>query len=230
MGERASISPIMICTFRGFKIVFRLTSEFSFSKLNYTMPLVHFAFQENEIPDGALNVQEVTESYRSHFTNPDARLWTWETHHGLCIQESERNGRDDSDFYMLVWNPEKGAPEHILFYTTRGWMYPCQASRPDATPEVLAALKAYNDRIEHSIREKHAKINAGMPAKGKVVRVVKGRNVPIGTTGPVFWANVDQEWILGTLFRRYTGRVGIETPRGRVFTNADNVQVVETHA
>jgi len=66
-----------------------------------------------------------------------------ETHHGLCLFEQEENGYHDSDFFMVVWNHEKGAPERIGFATTRGWTYPCLASRPDATDDVLAEYRAW---------------------------------------------------------------------------------------
>lgn len=68
------------------------------------------------------------------------------THQGLCIAESEHNMRDDSDFYMTVWCPEKGEPERICFASTRGWTYPCLASHADATPEVLEAYRAWGER------------------------------------------------------------------------------------
>jgi hypothetical protein len=71
------------------------------------------------------------------------------THHGLCLFERELNGSSDSDFFMIVWNPEKKEAEEIQFATTRGWCYPCLGSRPDATPEVLEAYtnwKAAQDR------------------------------------------------------------------------------------
>ncbi|QBQ74396.1 hypothetical protein BcepSauron_016 [Burkholderia phage BcepSauron] len=65
------------------------------------------------------------------------------SHVGLCLFDYERNGYDDSDWYMAVWNPEKGCREDILFATTRGWSYPCYGSKPDATPEVQAAHEAW---------------------------------------------------------------------------------------
>lgn len=82
----------------------------------------------------------------------------FETHRGLCLFESEVNGRDDSDFYMVVWNPEKQCTENLMFATTRGWSYPCYASRVDATPEVIAAYEAYNAerQRQQSIRRRWA--------------------------------------------------------------------------
>jgi hypothetical protein len=72
-------------------------------------------------------------------------LVLWEEHAGHCLYEYEYNGYDDSDFYMVVWNGEKRAPETIMFATTRGWSYPSLGSRADATPEVRAAYDAWRD-------------------------------------------------------------------------------------
>lgn len=193
------------------------------------MPIAHFTFKLEDVPAGAVNVQDITESYRGHFSNPDTTLFMWETHHGLCLEESEQNGRDDSDFYMTVWDPAKQEPERILFYTTRGWMYPCRASCVDASPDVQAAYRAYQERLEAAARKRHQERLEAMPAKGKTLRVVKGRKVPVGTEGRCFWASTQfkRDRVLGVLFMGYEGRVGIETGDGqRHFTDVSNVQVV----
>src|ERR1700748_532986 len=65
-------------------------------------------------------------------------LILWHTHVGLCLADRSYNGFDDSDFYMLVWNEEKGEAEEICFATTRGWSYPAYGSWVDATDEVKA--------------------------------------------------------------------------------------------
>lgn len=70
-------------------------------------------------------------------------LIKWHTHVGLCLREREMNGYHDSDFYMLVWDDEKGEPDEIMFATTRGWTYPALASRVDATDEVKAKYEAW---------------------------------------------------------------------------------------
>lgn len=67
----------------------------------------------------------------------------YESHKGVCLSESEQNGRDDSDFFMRVWNEEKQCVQSIMFATTRGWSYPCLASHVDATPEVCAKAEAW---------------------------------------------------------------------------------------
>lgn len=69
----------------------------------------------------------------------------YETHHGLCLYDYERNGYDDSDWYMVVWDPVASQPREIFFATTRGWSYPCYSSKADATPEVRAAYQAYGN-------------------------------------------------------------------------------------
>lgn len=67
----------------------------------------------------------------------------YETHHGLCLHDYERNGYDDSDWFMVVWDPVARESRDIFFATTRGWSYPCYASKADATPEVREAYAAY---------------------------------------------------------------------------------------
>lgn len=69
-----------------------------------------------------------------------------EKYHGLCLFEREQNGYHDSDFFMTIWNEETQSPFEICFATTRGWTYPCYASRPDATPEILEKYKEYEKK------------------------------------------------------------------------------------
>lgn len=73
---------------------------------------------------------------------------TYLSHEGLCVRDFERNGYHDSDFYMVVWNPEKHELETIEFASTRGWSYPCYGSWVDATPEVLRDVANYTDAME----------------------------------------------------------------------------------
>lgn len=97
-------------------------------------------------------------SYAGVYDGKPCSYFLYETDHGCCIKEEERNGYDDSDFMMLVWNPETKSASWICFATTRGWSYPCYASRPDATPEVLEAYyKWENERRLQWERERKAK-------------------------------------------------------------------------
>lgn len=119
-------------------------------------------------------------------------LVLYTTHHGLCISEREMNGRDDSDFYMLVWDPEAQAPHEICFATTRGWSYPCYGSRADASAEVLAEYEAWCARHKNAVREAHERqavrelaVAADRPHKGAQVIVKRGRKIEPGTAGKV---------------------------------------------
>lgn len=64
----------------------------------------------------------------------------WEEYQGLCLNDYERNGYDDSDFCMEIWDPVECRVFTITFATTRAWTYPSYGSKPDATPEVRAAV------------------------------------------------------------------------------------------
>ena len=74
------------------------------------------------------------------------------SHIGLCLSEYERNGYDDSDFFMRVWDPVEQCVKSIMFASTRGWSYPCYDSSPDATPEVLALADAWQRKQTRHLR------------------------------------------------------------------------------
>jgi hypothetical protein len=69
--------------------------------------------------------------------------WIKKTHVGMCLHESERNGSDDSDFFMTYWDEAAQEPKTVMFATTRGWTYPLLGSAADATPEVRAKYIAW---------------------------------------------------------------------------------------
>jgi hypothetical protein len=124
------------------------------------MAIIRFEFTPDKLPEGAQNVQashrgagyqlgQWDETGRKYVYVDHAGptgLWTYETHIGLCLKDYERNGYDDSDFHMVVWNPETQSPEDICFASTRGWSYPSYNSYVDATPEVRAAHEAWIKR------------------------------------------------------------------------------------
>lgn len=108
------------------------------------MPIVHMLSNElneyqKEWPEGAYCL--LGNYYGCKDDGTPHVITLYETHHGRCLFERERNMHDDSDFFMTVW--EDGAPRELLFATTRGWSYPCYASHVDATPEVQAAYAAW---------------------------------------------------------------------------------------
>jgi len=158
----------------------------------------------------------------------DRDIYLRETHTGLVLELRERNGYDDSDFYAVVWNPEKGETERVEYASTRGWTYPNGAT-VDATPEVLAAYEAWIEKRNAEARRLAAEEAARRPEVGRTVRVVKGRKVKVGEVGEVFWYGRDK------FERRYYTpsfvppkmRVGVKLASGeKVFTAADNVEVI----
>lgn len=118
------------------------------------MPIINITNQKQEsYPSGAYS--PLGESYGKHIV-------LFESHHGLCIRDFERNMYDDSDFFMVVWNEEKKCAEQIMFATTRGWTYPAYHSSPDATSEVMEKYKQWlNDeevKRRWKERQKHIKL------------------------------------------------------------------------
>lgn len=159
------------------------------------------------------------------------------THVGLVLSTYERNGRDDSDFYAIVWNPLTQKPEHIEYASTRGWTY-ANGATVDATPEVLEAYAAWRKAADDAARAAAAEREANNPTRGKKVRIIAGRGpkgfngVWIGSTGEIFWRGVNQ---FGTYYRNgynrpeaaHNQRLGIMLDNGvKVFTALTNVAVV----
>jgi len=204
------------------------------------MSILHTTTRIEDVPADGVNVQDITEEYRHHFVfegpnaeerNNNFHLYLYETHVGLCLEDRERNGYNDSDFDMLVWNDEKNAPEWIEYASTRGWSYPCYGSKTDATEEVVAKWKQYKKELHDAAVIRDQEIKDQMPTKGKNVLVVKGRKLPKGTEARVFWstAQIKMDKHYGIVHLGYEGRVGLETADGqRIFMDAGNVEVVRT--
>jgi hypothetical protein len=152
-------------------------------------------------------------------------LYMETTYVGCVLQTYEQNGYDDSDFCAIVWDEESQAIKHITYASTRGWTYPNGAS-VDATPEVIEKAKAVVKteilrlmKLRNESEAKRAKLD-------RQVRVVKGRKVPIGTTGEVGWIGPDK-FARVPQFGRAKQRVGIRDLTGKIhYTSEDNVEVV----
>ena len=182
------------------------------------MPIVNMTTDPSRVPEDAVNVRDVSEAWKYSFSNPDTKLILWDSHVGLCVREYEVNMTDDSDFYMTVWDPIKKEPHDIMFATTRGWSYPCQASCVDASPEIMKEYQDWEEADYDRRKKEWDEIQRRKPSKGKWLRVVTGRKVPIGTEGHCFWVG-----------KGYYGatRVGIKDKDGNVFwTDARNCEVV----
>lgn len=154
---------------------------------------------------------------------PFEALYMETTHVGLVLETREWNGRDDSDFYAVCWNHDKGEPERVEYATTRGWTYP-NSAHVDATPEVVAAWEAWSRACQAARETARLETERRTPARGKTLKVVKGRKVPVGTVGECTWYGE------GKKFGYYGStpmRVGLRTLDGTVhWTDAKNVEVV----
>lgn len=154
-----------------------------------------------------------------------------ETWKGLVISHFERNGYDDSDYYAVVWDPEKEEPREVEYATTRAWTY-LNHVIVDAPPEIVAKYKAYQERRWREMEERRLQEELLMPRKGKTVRVVKGRKVPIGTVGCVFWQERARKfgwerYHEPRVLRAEHYRLGIKTADGETFfMNGGNVEVI----
>lgn len=146
---------------------------------------------------------------------------TWEkTYEGKVLHWYEQNGYHDSDWYADVWDEENRAIKSVCFMTTR-----CACSgyaELDATDDVLRQVYRYTKRMATSYYDFRNEEDAKTPHKGDIVRVVRGRKLKKGMEVPVFWA--------GTRYNPYSRqneeRIGVEVDGDRVFTSADNVEVV----
>lgn len=142
---------------------------------------------------------------------------TYETlYEGCVITWYEVNGYHDSDWYAEVWDEKTQSVQHFMFMTTRAPVY--GRAEVDITPENLRKVYRYYFRLVRRAFDEANMERATTPEKGKRVRVVKGRKVPIGTEGVVFWIG-DGKW--GT-------RAGIQTDEGeRVFVPVEYLEVLE---
>ena len=149
---------------------------------------------------------------RDHVHADDIHLIEYE---GATLGTWEANGYNDSDFYALVWTGE--ALASVEYATTRGWTYH-NGAVADATDEVYAAAREWLAARDIRAWAQATAIDAATPDKGKQVEVVKGRKVPVGTTGEVIWIG-EKQW---------GWRVGIKDADGEVHWTAEtNVKVVD---
>ncbi len=123
-----------------------------------------------------------------------------------------------TDYWTMVWNPETLVVEHGT-----GCHYGVAVDAPAWVVAFYTIAKAIA-RNEKAAREAHSKALAASdnesvrPSRGKLVQVVRGRKVPKGSVGTVFWLG-ENKW---------GWSVGMELPSGeRVFTSSGNVEVLE---
>jgi hypothetical protein len=112
-----------------------------------------------------------------------------EAYAGCVLGTGSKSYHDDSDSYAIVWDEQSQSVTTAMYATTR-----CAADGHavvDAAPEVIAKAKAWLKgwaaaALDEGYINQAYKDRATIE-KGTEIRVWKGRKVPIGTTGTVFW-------------------------------------------
>lgn len=85
-------------------------------------------------------------------------------------------------------------------------------------PGIDQTVQAARDRVE-LLRQGKSTIPPSEPAVGRTARVVKGRKVPVGTEGIIFWMGIDQ-------YKDDGRRVGIEANGQKLYTSAENILII----
>lgn len=141
-----------------------------------------------------------------------------EAYSGRVLETYERNGYNDSDFIAIVWDDEKQGMKEVEYDTTRCGGY--GSAIVDATPDIIR--KAHRIMYWFNLcRIKRRVAEAALePAKGKLVRVERGRKYK-GLTGKIFWIGVNQ-------FKRDSYNAGIESDDGsKFFVPIEYVKVLD---
>lgn len=143
------------------------------------------------------------------------------TYEGAVLSLGERNYHDDSDFFARVWDGEKII--NVEYATTRSWTY-ANGATIDATPEVIAAASEWQRKVLVSDLLAQSAAKARAIETGKAVVVVKGRKVPIGTEGIVFWKGIDK---FKSNHYSTAYRIGFKDAEGETHWTAEsNVEVI----
>lgn len=149
------------------------------------------------------------------------------SYEGAVITTRERNYHDDSDFYAIVWDEAAGVVKSVDYATTRAWTYGNSATA-DITPENEAKAHAYLATLAFGALKAADEAAAATPAKGKWVKVVRGRKVPKGTEGTVIWYGAGKAYSWYDAKYGPPKRVGLKTADGTVhWTAASNVEVLD---
>ena len=150
------------------------------------------------------------------YGKPDIR------YEGCVLDTYERNGYNDSDWYAVCGDREQQEIVTVEYDTTR-----CGAggrAEIDATEDVLREVYRHHKRNAASYFDSVYNEKLAKTVKvGDTIKVVRGRKVPKGTVGKVFW--------IGSSYNYYSRdteeRVGIEKEDGsKAFLPLEYVNVI----
>jgi hypothetical protein len=152
---------------------------------------------------------------------------TVRTHVGLVVKSGSTYLGDGDSTYWAVVSDGKGGFETIGYCSTYCICFStgdrCRAEI-DPSPELAAAYLEQQTRADEISTVSRNAWDADAawhrPGKGAIVRVVRGRKVPVGLEGRVGWTGDS----------KFGERIGIMPPTGGdqlLFTAASNVEVIE---
>lgn len=158
-----------------------------------------------------------------------------EQYRGFVLAEREQNLRDDSYFWLTVWNPDEVRSEQFQYAATA--YGGCGPMSSHLVTDLLAATPAgvrFAAERQADQAGRAAAINAlgvemshGHVFKGDIVRVTRGRKVPRGTEGRVLGVEdrVTHVSRYGT-WATHEQFALIDTPTGFWSVNAKHLDVV----
>ncbi len=132
--------------------------------------------------------------------------------------------------YAVVFDNDSGEFKNVFLTSDYPYADEKREAVIDATDEIKALYEAHLAMIQAKkaleraeARRAEALAEVRTPGRGKTVKVVRGRKVPVGTVGECTWYGRGR----GYGFREGEMRVGIKMADGRVeYTAARNVEVV----
>ena len=146
---------------------------------------------------------------------------------GKTVKLSERNGYDDSDFYVTYWNGEKFVEE--LYGTTR-YSFMCEASI-DAPEDIKILWRSECESRRNRQLELEKAKEALNPTVGKRVKVIGGKKYK-NIEGIIFWRGINK---FKTFYKNgysdpeslYNQVVGVKMDTSeKFFISADQVVVI----
>lgn len=148
------------------------------------------------------------------------------SYEGCVFNIWEHNSYNDSDFYADVIEPLTGEIKSIEYDTTRYAGCGIAQANIDLTKENYCTYltNSYEKKLNEFIKKYQDELKK--VDKNKKVIVIKGRKVPKGTEGVVFWVGTQN-------YDRYkrsgyeVTRIGFKDKFDTVYwTSADNVEVI----
>lgn len=150
---------------------------------------------------------------------------------GLVVELGDHYlGDGESSYHATVWKADSGTFEQVGYASDRDTLR--GRTEVDAPPALMAAWEAdksrrraeyaaYLERERQERERARLELEARTPRFGSVVRVARGRKVPTGVEGRVFWVSPESDAWGRT-------RVGFEARDGeRIFIDGANLDVIE---